>query len=65
MSVRAELRRELERACVAIDKVNVHLQKAGAYAVEGKRPEIDEALMAVGMMFDGSKITINDLRESM
>lgn len=65
MSVRAELRRELQRAETAIDKVNAHLQKAGAYAVEGKRPELDDALFAMANLLTASKATLASLREAM
>lgn len=65
MSIRAEFRRELERACTAIDKVNIHLQKAGAYAIEGKRPELDEALMTVGLLLVSVKDTVNDVHDSL
>ena len=65
MSVRAEFRRELERACVSIDKVNAHLQAAGAYAVQGKRPELDEALMTVGVMLETVKGTLDSVHDSM
>ena len=65
MSVRAELRRELERGGTAIDKVILHLQKAGEYAIAGGRPEIDDALMVVGVMLTSVKGTIDSVRDSM
>jgi len=65
MSVRAEIRRELQRAETAIDKVNAHLQKAGSYAIEGKRPELDDALFAMANLLTASKATLASLRESM
>ena len=62
MSVRAEFRRELQRAETAIDKVNAHLQKAGDYAVQGKRPELDDALLAMAVMLKSAKGTLASLR---
>lgn len=65
MTVRAEVRRELERAAIGVDKVNVHLQRAGAGCVEGKRPEVDEALLGLATLLTITKANITALRDAM
>ena len=65
MTVRAEFRRELERAAVAYDKVNAHLAKAADYAVAGNRPELDEPLLAIAKLNTVSKENIQAVHDAM
>ena len=64
MSVRAEVRRELERASDGIARVLSHLGKAGTLCVEGKRPEVDEALKGLGQVLVMVQENLSSLRDS-
>jgi hypothetical protein len=63
MSLRAEIRRELERGNVSIDRCIEHLKKAGTMCIQGGRPEIDEGLKAVAVLLTATQNNVDALHD--